>query len=164
MATALATALAAALATPAGALTYSIDIGGTVTSFDAPAGGGAVSNFAATIAGVLFDTPDAGSTAPVYDPAENDINGAASLFGGFRNSVAAGPCLALGCVLSFEDAIGNAPPRLWSMFPVLPFPDGVIAFGEYSIAPVPLPAGLPLLAAGAAALLALGRRRAGAPE
>lgn len=151
-------------AAPASAAMFSVDLGSAATTFEALASGGPITNFTITIGGVTFDTPDGGTSAPVYDALENDINGAGgpTAPGGFVNSAAAGGCLVMGCVLAFEDTVDGMPPFEWSAFPILPGPGTVFALGEYQITPVavPLPATLGLLA-GALALLgsAAGRRR-----
>ena len=66
--------LAAALAlapTAAPAITWNIDFGSVATTFEAPAGGGAVTGLVVTLGGLEFNTPEAGGSAPVFDPVEN---------------------------------------------------------------------------------------------
>ncbi|WP_371169045.1 hypothetical protein [Aliiroseovarius sp. 2305UL8-7] len=147
-----------ALATEAQAasVTYDVAMGGQSTTFTAPDGGGAVADFSVTLAGVTFDTPDV-AMPPLYDPVNNDIAAAGSLFGYFSNSVAAPGCPAGQCVLEFETAFGDGTPPVFAAFNAVAF-DGIIASGSYiiTVAPVPLPAGLVLLLS---ALLAVGALR-----
>lgn len=152
------------LAAPATAatVTYDIAMGGQNTTFTAPMGGGAVGDFSITLGGVTFDTPDA-AMPPLYDPVNNDIAAAGSLFGYFSNSVAAPGCPAGDCVLEFETAIDNVTPPVFAAFNAVAF-DGIIASGAYiiTVAPVPVPAGLVLLLS--ALLLMLGYRRVSHPS
>jgi hypothetical protein len=148
------------------AATFQISVGSQDTTFEAPLSGGPISSFSVSIDGVLFDTPDSGNVAPVYDAAGNDINGAMSPFGSFLNSTAGAPaseCSSLlSCVLVFEDRINIMTPGNWSAFPLVMGVGGpVFAFGQYSInpVPVPLPAALPLFAGGLGLLGWMARRR-----
>ena len=149
---------------PVAAATYQITMAGQTTTFDAPLAGGAISNLSVSVAGVIFDTPQAGGLAPVYDPIENDIQGAGGLFGYFANSIA-GPGCAIGtCLLEFEDSNLGLPPKVWAVFPLINgTPGAVIASGSYTISSidgvVPLPASVWLLGAGLAALTAFARVR-----
>lgn len=159
-------ALAALVASPASATTFNIFLGSGTTTFDAPSGGGAISNFSITVSGITFDTAQTGSSTPVYNAANRDIRGAASQFGGFTNSTASGGCPVGSCVLAFESSIALNAPKNWLAFMV--GSSGNIANGTYTIlqiAPppgpvVPLPAPILFLASGVAALAFAGRRKA----
>lgn len=142
-----------AFATPAAAAQFEVFLGGDLGSFfEADATGGSITGLSLTISGVTFDTPDMGSTLPVYDPAENDINGAVSQFGSFRNSGAAGLCGPLMCILAFEDRVDLITPGNWLAF--VEGSDGNFGEGVYVITPqqIPVPAGLPLILTGLAVL------------
>ncbi|MCK8463827.1 hypothetical protein MUY35_08200 [Aliiroseovarius sp. S1339] len=149
------------LATPvySATVTYDIAMGGQNRTFTAPMGGGAVGDFSITLGGVTFDTPDA-VMPPLYDPVDNDIAAAGSLFGYFSNSVAAPGCPVGNCVLEFETAVDNMTPPAFAAFNAVAF-DGIISAGFYviTVAPVPIPAGLVLLIT--ALLVMIGLRKFG---
>ena len=135
------------MATPAysASVTYDIAMGGQTTTFTAPMGGGAVSDFSITLAGVTYDTPDAGSPA-LYDPVDNDISAAGSQFGYFSNSIAAPGCPVGDCVLEFENRADPLIPPVYAAYNTVNL--GTVftgGFYEITVAPVPLPAGLVLL-------------------
>ena len=145
------------LAAPATAatVTYNIAMGGQNTTFTAPMGGGAVSDFSITLAGVTFDTPDA-AMPPLYDPVSNDISAAGSQFGYLSNSIAGPGCPVGNCVLEFETAFDPLIPPAYAAFNAVDL-GTVFAFGYYEItvAPVPLPAGLVLLLSALLAVVGL---------
>jgi len=91
----------AAIAMPA---IYEIDFsngGGTaIGTFQAPIGGGAVTNLMVTLDGVHFGTMDSATTNFAYDAGLNEFTWATAT-PSFTNSVAvAGVCVALGCDLT----------------------------------------------------------------
>ena len=108
--------LAAALAlapTAAPAITWNIDFGSVATTFEAPAGGGAVTGLVVTLGGLEFNTPEAGGSAPVFDPVENHFEPiGGGLFSYFLNP-------AHSALLEFEtidaeqidDIVQGKPPR-----------------------------------------------------
>ena len=133
-------AAALALAPTAGqALTWNIDFGSVATTFEAPAGGGAVTGLVVTLGGLEFNTPEAGGSAPVFDPVENHFEP----IGGGIFSYYLNP--AHSALLEFETRVDPFTPPNWSVFN--PQGGGVLAFGHYEISPIPLPAPLMLMAA-----------------
>ena len=66
-------AVLALLPAAAGAVTWNIDFGSFATTFEAPAGGGAVSGLVALLGGVTFDTPDP-ADPPFYNVSTNDFS------------------------------------------------------------------------------------------
>ncbi len=107
--------------------------------FDAPSGGGAVSNFTATIDGVVFDVQD-GGLGFAYDPTINDFDMTAS----FTNSNVSAICPVLGtCDLTlFPDPDPLIPGDYQAVAANLSnFDDGT----KYEISVIPVPAGFPLL-------------------
>ena len=162
-------AVAAALLTiglPTSAATFNITMAGQTTTFEAPAAGGAISNFMITIGGVTFDTLLGGNDAPTYNLADNDLKGAdGGIFSYVTNSAAAPGCLVLDCRLEFEDRADPEIPPVWAAFSLTDLE--VFASGFYVIAPardtpdgvVPVPPALALMLGGLAALAGLGRRR-----
>lgn len=142
------------------AATFSVFEAGTATllgTFDAPAGGGAVTAGSFGIDGGVFDVPTGLADFPAYDPVDNVIRGIAAAFGRFSNSVAyntfdiaSNPvvCGIGQCILSFTDSAdpGNVPAEWYlDYIPGNPADAAALDFGYYQIAPVPLPAGAVLL-------------------
>lgn len=162
--------LLALLPAAAPAATFLVFEEGTTTllgSFEAPAGGGALTSASLSFGGGVFDVLGTGGGAPIYDPVANDVDGAP--FGVVLNSVAfattdlfSNPllCGAGECAFQFEAALPPVPGTY--------FVDSIvgggtaIALGAYEVvpAPIPLPAGAALLGGAAALLALLGRRRA----
>lgn len=149
----------AALAVPA---LYDIDFsngGGTaIGTFQAPVGGGLVTNLMVTLDGVHFDTMDSATTNFVYDTALNEFTWATAT-PSFTNSVAVpGVCAALGCDLTlFPDPDPLVPGDYQAIDANL---NNLGPGTKYSINPnptalVPVPAALPLAASAFAALAAL---------
>ena len=121
------------------ALTWNIDFGSVETTFEAPAGGGAVTALVVTLGGLEFNAPEAGGSAPVYDPVENHFEPiGGGLFSYYLNP-------AHSALLEFETHVDPFTPPNWSVFD--PQGGGVLAFGHYEISPIPLPAPLMLMAA-----------------
>ena len=148
----------------AGAVTWNIHFGGFQTTFEAPAGGGAVSGLVAVLGGVTFDTPDP-ADPPFYNVASNDFSAEdGSIFSYYLGTDG---CPTAACVLEFENAIDDMTPPLWAAFPLeMGIPGTVFASGHYVISPagpspVPLPAPLLLIAAGLGAIGLVGARRRG---
>jgi hypothetical protein len=149
------------------AVTWTIDFGSVTTSFQAPAAGGPVAGLSVTLGGVIFDTPEAGDLAPVFDPVSNDFSGAGGgIFSYYRSAASGSGCPETVCLLEFENRVDPFTPPLWAAFPLeMGVPGGVFASGNYEIAaagpaPIPLPAPLALMAAAAAALGIVRLRRA----
>ena len=150
--------LAAALAlapTAAPAITWNIDFGSVATTFEAPAGGGAVTGLVVTLGGLEFNTPEAGGSAPVFDPVENHFEPiGGGLFSYFLNP-------AHSALLEFETRVDAVTPPNWQVFdPGLG--GGPLAFGHYEISPIPLPAPLVLMLAAIGGLGLVRWRGAGA--
>ena len=133
--------LAAALAlapAAAPAITWNIDFGSVATTFEAPAGGGPVTGLVVTLGGLEFDTPEAGGSAPVFDPVENHFEPiGGGIFSYFLNP-------AHSAVLEFETRVDPITPPNWQVFDPM---SGTLAFGHYQISPIPLPAPLMLMLA-----------------
>lgn len=153
----------AALAVPA---IYQIDFsngGGTaIGTFQAPIGGGAVTNLMVTLDGVHFDTMDSATTNFVYDTAINEFTWATAT-PSFTNSVAVpGVCLALGCDLTL---FPDPDPLVPGDYQAVDANFNNLGPGtKYSINPagteiVPVPAALPLAATGFGLLAILRARR-----
>lgn len=153
----------AALAVPA---IYEIDFsngGGTaIGTFQAPVGGGPVTNLMVTLDGVHFDTMDSATTNFAYDLALNEFTWATAT-PSFTNSVAVpGVCAALGCDLTlFPDPDPLVPGDYQAIDASL---NNLGPGTKYSINPnptevVPVPAALPLAATGLAFLAVMRLRR-----
>lgn len=139
--------------------------------FQAPSMGGLLTEASLFRLGGLFSVLDAGSTAPLFNAAANELRGATTQFGGVSNAAAfvtvpdsgSGVLCAIGkCVFTFESRIASNPGD-WFIFLL---DDGGMAIdtldqGQYEIAPapVPLPASLPLLLGASVGLVALSRKR-----
>ena len=152
----------AALAVPA---IYEIDFsngGGTaIGTFQAPVGGGAVTNLMVTLDGVHFDTMDSATTNFVYDTGLNEFTWATAT-PSFTNSVAvAGVCAAFGCDLTlFPDPTPGIPGDYQAIDENF---NNLGPGTKYEINPqpaaiVPIPAAVPLVVSGVG-LLALVRSR-----
>jgi hypothetical protein len=125
--------------TMAAALTWNIDFGSVETTFEAAAGGGPVTGLVVTLGGLEFNAPEAGGSAPVFDPVENHFEPiGGGLFSYYLNP-------AHSALLEFETRVDPFTPPNWSVFD--PQGGGVLAFGHYEISPIPLPASLMLMAA-----------------
>jgi hypothetical protein len=122
------------------ALTWNIDFGSVATTFEAPVGGGLVSGLVVTLGGLEFNTPEAGGSAPVFDPVENHFEPiGGGLFSSYLNP-------AHSAVLEFETRVDPVTPPNWQVFdPGLG--GGPLDFGHYEISPIPLPAPLMLMLA-----------------
>lgn len=135
-------------------------------TFVADAGGGQVTAASILWDGILYDTPY-DTTPPEYNPVGNPefmpfgyVSG--PLGGGvgwFWNSAATGGCAALSCTigLSYNDAIGEYVTA--TGFMPTDSIDEQTGGGEYTVAPVPLPAGLLLILSGVAGIVWIGRGR-----
>jgi hypothetical protein len=120
------------------AITWNIDFGSVATTFEAPAGGGAVSGLVVTLGGLEFNTPEAGGSAPVFDPVDNHFEPVGGgIFSYYLNP-------AHSALLEFETRVDPITPPNWQVFDPM---SGVLAFGHYQISAIPLPAPLLLMAA-----------------
>lgn len=144
------------------AKTFNIDMNGQSTTFDAPAAGGAISNFSITISGTTFDTLLPGVDTPTYNLADNDFKAAdGGIFSYVTNSMAGPGCLVEDCLLEFEDRADPEIPPIWAAFSLTALE--VFASGEYIISDpdgvVPLPPALVAMLGGLGLLWGVGRRR-----
>ena len=150
------------------AATYQVDFsggGGTVIgTFDAPLAGGNVSNFMVALSGVTFDTSTGVVTTFTYNPVINEFEYTSpGPFPSFTNSVNTPLCAAGGCFLEiYPDPTPGVPGDYLAIDALL---NNIDAGTKYIIdpnpvmSPVPLPASVPLLAAGLVLLGWLGRRK-----
>ncbi len=158
-----ASALAAALPGVAMAATYQVDFSvlgglGVIGTFEAPLGGGPVSNLTVTLQGVTFDTQTSGGAFD-YDPAQGDFVNYTG-FPGFTNSVAAAACGAGACFLELYPLPGDPEPGDYLAIDAdLNNIDDGTKYAILPLLPVPLPPAVAGLAAGLGALLMLRRRR-----
>ncbi len=159
----LAMAPGAALAVPA---IYDIDFsngGGTaIGTFQAPVGGGPVTNLMVTLDGVHFDTMDSATTNLAYSIALNEFTWATAT-PSFTNSVAvAGVCAASACDLTL---FPDPDPLVPGDYQAIDQNFNNLGPGtKYSINPtptevIPVPAALPLAATGVGILAFLRLRR-----
>jgi hypothetical protein len=120
------------------ALTWNIDFGSIATTFEAPPGGGPVTGLVVTLGGLAFNTPEAGGSAPLFDPVENHFEPVGGgLFSYYLNP-------AHSAVLEFETRVDPITPPNWQAFDPM---SGTLAFGHYEISPIPLPAPIVLMLA-----------------
>lgn len=152
--------------------TYNVTMGGSAGTFDAPVGGGAITAFSILLGSTLFDTLTLGSSAPVYNPILNTLNGlfdvefrgAGQGTGIVTNSVGTAECPVGQCVLQLFDTIAGTQQPEYAALNTVTFQN--IAFGNYAIDPVPvtppipLPAPAILLAAACGGLAFAVRRKA----
>ena len=118
------------------AITWNMDFGSVETTFEAPAGGGAATGLVVTLGGLEFNAPEAGGSAPVFDPVDNHFEP----IGGGIFSYYLNP--AHSALLEFETRVDALTPPNWQVFDPM---SGVLAFGKYQISPIPLPAPLALM-------------------
>lgn len=138
----------------ANAATFQIDFSvnggmGVIGTFNAPTGGGVVSDFSVTLSGVTFDT-QVGGGAFEYDPTVNDFTNWAA-FPSYTNSAATGICAAGGCFLEIYPIADGTPGDYLAIDASLAnIDDGT----KYLIdpSPVPLPASAAFLLAGLGAV------------
>ena len=163
-------------ATAAPAATFNVFEAGTATllgTFEAPLGGGPLTGASFSVDGGVFDVLTGGSTAPVYDAANNWVRGAANPFGSITNSVAymtdefgSGDPITCGvgeCFFSLTSNSGGGTPNEWYLDYIPGMGGGAaVDLGFYEIKPIPLPATALLLAGALAGVagIAAGRRSA----
>lgn len=145
---------------------YEIDFsngGGTaIGTFQAPVGGGPVTNLMVTLDGVHFDTMDSPTTNFVYDTGLNEFTWATAT-PSFTNSAAvAGVCVAFGCDLTL---FPDPDPLVPGDYQAIDQNFNNLGPGtKYAINPnptevVPVPAALPLILTGMGVLAVLRARR-----
>lgn len=145
---------------------YEIDFsngGGTaIGTFQAPVGGGPVTNLMVTLDGVHFDTMDSATTNFAYDTGLNEFTWATAT-PSFTNSAAVvGVCVAFGCDLTlFPDPDPLVPGDYQAIDQNL---NNLGPGTKYSINPnptevVPVPGALPLALTGVGVLAVLRARR-----
>lgn len=159
-------ALVAGSLVPASAATFRITFDASATGvgadwfgrFTAPTAGGVVSSFYALIDGIEYDTSYYTPTfGPVYVPT---FYAGTNRIGGATSSLTVFTADPVGPASQPNIFISSDPNRLWGIGTCDSIGNcGGSYTGSYSIAAVPLPAGLPLLIAGLGALGVLARRR-----
>ena len=153
----------AALAVPA---IYEIDFsngGGTaIGTFQAPVGGGLVTNLMVTLDGVHFDTMDSATTNFVYDTALNEFTWATATPSFTNSAPVVGVCVAFGCDLTL---FPDPDPLVPGDYQAIDQNFNNLGPGtKYAINPnptevVPVPGALPLALTGMGVLTALRLRR-----
>ncbi len=154
------------------AATFSVFDAGTMTAlgtFDAPTAGGLLTAASLSVFGGVFDVLGCGTSAPVFDALQLDVDGNGGQFGSIFNSVAfntvdvnANPilCGVGDCVFSFDGIFGVTPGEWYVDY--VPGGVGVAAIGTgfYQISPatIPLPASGVFILTAWAALLVMANR------
>lgn len=146
------------------AATFEIDFsngGGTaIGTFDAPVGGGSVSNFSVTLSGVTFDTSLGSATTFDYDPTIVEFTYSGG-FASFTNSANYAACAPGECFLEIYPDPTPIPGDYLAVDKLLNNlgPGTKYQIDPVPVNPVPVPAGLALLLTALGGLAALAARR-----